>query len=137
MSSVPSMEAEGITRAWTIVPVIRKKARATQTQESNSRTRICRNVLDLAAGESFGVSATAASGTAETLASTLGFRGAALERSSFTVFSFGFRNCDRFAAAGGHAHLELNVFGDVVARVTGSAETAGGVADSAAQTFQR
>src|SRR5580704_15896632 len=47
ISSVPSMEAEGITRACTIVPVIRKNASATQTQESSSRTRWSRSVGDL------------------------------------------------------------------------------------------
>src|SRR5579864_5176261 len=144
ISSVPSMEAEGITRACTIVPVIRKNASATQTQESSSRTRRWRKVLDSTADE-LGAPGAANGGPAERLVPASGLIGPVVVKSSFTELSFfsaflrafGFRNCDLFAAASGNPDFQLHVFAHVGAGVTGSTEASGGVAHGAAQTFQR
>src|SRR5438309_2708259 len=138
MSRVPSIEAEGITRACTMVPVIRKNARATQTQESSSRTRRSRKVLDSTAGEWLGPSGTTESRPAERSALATGVPEPALVKLSFTVFSFGFRDRNLFAASGGrYANLELHIFGHVDAGVAGSTEAASGIADGAAQAFER
>src|ERR1700730_18443159 len=145
MSSVPSMEAEGITRACTMVPVIRKNARATQTQESSSRTRSCRKVLCSAAGEWLGAPAASKSRPGERLAPASGLMDSELLNSSLTEISLsraffralGRGNRNGFAAAGRHADFELYVFADVGAGITGSAEAAGGVAYGAAQAFDR
>src|SRR5438067_5098307 len=151
MSSVPSMEAEGITRACTMVPVIRKNASATQTQESSSRTKRWRKVFAAVAGKCLSPPATTVS-AAEALTVTSGLSESALEKLSFTepsfpmalsmAFSaaffgpFTFGNRDLFAGSGRHADLELYVFRHVVAGVTGSAEAARRVANGAAQAFQ-
>src|SRR4029077_16864174 len=130
------MEAEGITRACTIEPVIRKNASATQTQESSSRTRRWRKVLDSTADE-LGSLWVANCGPAERWVPASGLIGPVVVKSSFTGLSFSFRNCNLFAATSGHANFELHVFAHVGAGVTGSTETAGGVAHGAAQAFDR
>src|ERR1700758_4194456 len=131
------MEAEGITRACTIVPVIRKNASATQTQESSSRTKRWRKVLDSAADDWLGALGGANWEPAERSVSASVLLGPVVVKSSFTGLSFGFRNCDLFATTSGHANFELHVFAHVGAGVTGSAEAAGSVAHGAAQAFER
>src|SRR5580704_4160524 len=81
------MEAEGITRACTIVPVIKKKASATQTQESSSRTRRWRKVLVSTLGERLCAPATAELGTAEGLIPASGLMESALVKLSLTELS--------------------------------------------------
>src|SRR5579862_6627356 len=81
------MEAEGITRACTIVPVIKKKASATQTQESSSRTRRWRKVLVSTLGERLGAAAIAESGAAEGLIPESGLMESALVKLSLTELS--------------------------------------------------
>src|SRR5689334_24251866 len=88
MSSVPSMDAEGITRACTIVPVINKNARATQTQESSSRARRWRKVLDSPAGGCSAALTFADGEPAVMLTPASGFTGPVLVKSSFTALSF-------------------------------------------------
>src|ERR1700731_275558 len=133
------MEAEGITRACTIVPVIRKNASATQTQDSSSRTKRWRKVLDSTADE-LGALGVANCGPAERLVPASGLIGPAVVKSSFTglpysgpyfrafslafVRAFGFENCNLFAATSWHADFELHVFAHVGAGVTGSTEAA-------------
>src|SRR5580700_6380523 len=121
------MEAEGITRACTMVPVIKKKASATHTHESSSRTRRWRKVLVSTLGERLGAPARAESGAAEGLVPASGLMESALVKLSLTELSlcmalcmaffraFPFGNGHRFAGNGRHADFELNVFGDVVA----------------------
>src|SRR5579872_7001287 len=116
-----SMQAEGITRACTMVPVIRKNARATQTRESSSRTKSCRKVLCARAGEWLGAPAAAKSRPSERWAPAPGvidleFIESALLKSSLTERSFsraffrafGCGNRDGFAAAGRYADFELH-----------------------------
>src|ERR1700731_1637723 len=86
MSSVPSMEAEGITRACTIVPVMRKNASATQPQESSSRTKRWRKVLESTADE-LGALGVANCGPAERLVPASGLIGPVVVKSSFTELS--------------------------------------------------
>src|SRR5580704_6100799 len=104
------MEPEGMTRACTIVPVIKRKARTTHSQDRSSRRRRW-------PGEGCGSRGASAATTVDSAASP--FMAGGLRRHGAGVL--GRRCCAAFD------HFELDALGRVNARVAGSTEAAGGI----------
>src|SRR5579864_478670 len=122
------MEPEGITRACTMVPVIRKNASATHSHESNSRP-MRRPSVDVSGAPAVKPARLGGSLARVAVSGGSGFMTAGLLFSAFGALDRG--------GGSGHGYFDLHIFGKILAGVARGAKAAGGVADGLAQAFKR